>query len=87
MAEYGMRTNGTKKGSGWLGEIRMPNGRDVMTEQSMSADGRLMPTITPGMHPAEVNFMRETGSPSEGQKNVAYKFGMGRIAAGKSPFK
>lgn len=87
MADYGKRVDGTNKGPGWLGEVRLPNGRDFMTEKSMSFDGRLMPTLTPGMHPAELNYMRETGKPSRGQQDVAYRFGMRRIMAGKSPFK
>ena len=35
MAKYGKRIDNTNKERGFLGEIRMPEGRDVMTEMSV----------------------------------------------------
>ena len=64
----------------------MPDSQTVMTEQSMEADGLVMPTIVPGTLPVEINYMRETGHPSRGQEDVAYRFGLRRLKSGLSPY-
>lgn len=58
--DYGLRPDGTPKGRGWLGEIRLPNG-GVATEYSIGVNigGKEMdiPTLVPTLTPEEVNLM------------------------------
>lgn len=84
--DYGNRETGEAKGTGALGEIRMPNGRDVMTEYSINVDGREMPSIVEGMHPADVNYIRETGIVPEDAVATAVRSANKREASGQSPF-
>jgi hypothetical protein len=84
--DYGKRETGEEKSSGALGEIRMPNGRDVMTEYSINVDGTEMPSIVEGMHPADINYIRETKIVPEDVKSVAVRSASKRKAEGKSPF-
>jgi hypothetical protein len=86
MADYGKRKTGEEKKSGALGEIRMPNGRDVMTEYSINVDGKEMPSIVEGMHPADLNYIRETGKVPEDAVATAVRSAKKREAQGKSPF-
>jgi hypothetical protein len=83
---YGNRETGEAKGKGALGEIRMPDGRDVMTEYSINVDGREMPSIVEGMHPADVNYIRETGIVPEDAIATAIRSANRREAEGKSAF-
>jgi hypothetical protein len=84
--DYGNRETGEAKDTGALGEIRMPNGRDVMTEYSINVDGREMPSIVEGMHPADVNYIRETGIVPEDAVATAVRSANKREASGQSPF-
>jgi hypothetical protein len=84
--DYGDRETGEAKDTGALGEIRMPNGRDVMTEYSINVDGREMPSIVEGMHPADVNYIRETGIVPEDAVATAVRSANKREASGQSPF-
>jgi hypothetical protein len=84
--DYGDRETGEDKDTGALGEIRMPNGRDVMTEYSINVDGREMPSIVEGMHPADVNYIRETGIVPEDAVATAVRSANKREASGQSPF-
>jgi hypothetical protein len=84
--DYGNRETGEAKDTGALGEIRMPNGRDVMTEYSINVDGREMPSIVEGMHPADVNYIRETGSVPQDALATAVRSANKREALGLSPF-
>ena len=84
--DYGNRETGDAKDTGALGEIRMPNGRDVMTEYSINVDGREMPSIVEGMHPADVNYIRETGSVPQDAVATAVRSANKREASGQSPF-
>ena len=89
MAKYGKRIDGTDKDTGFLGEIRMPNGRDVMTEKSVgmpNTDETFRPAITPGMHPADINYMRETDKVPEDVYATSQRSAEKRQAEGKSPF-
>ena len=83
---YGTRQTGEAKASGALGEIRMPNGRDVMTEYSINVDDMEMPSIIEGMHPADINYIRETGKVPEDAIATAIHSAHKRRAEGKSPF-
>ncbi len=84
--DYGNRETGEAKDTGALGEIRMPNGRDVMTEYSINVDGREMPSIVEGMHPADINYIRETGTVPEDAVATAIRSANKREAMGESPF-
>lgn len=84
--DYGNRETGEAKDTGALGEIRMPNGRDVMTEYSINVDGREMPSIVEGMHPADLNYIRETGIVPRDAQATAIRSANKREAQGLSPF-
>ena len=84
--DYGNRETGEAKDTGALGEIRMPNGRDVMTEYAINVDGREMPSIVEGMHPADVNYIRETGIVPRDAQATAIRSANKREARGLSPF-
>ena len=89
MSKYGKRIDNTDKDIGFLGEIRMPNGRDVMTEMSVGMPGTnetFRPAIIPGMHPADINYIRETGNVPEDVYVASERHAKKRIAEGKSPF-
>jgi hypothetical protein len=84
--DYGTRETGEDKEAGALGEIRMPDGRDVMTEYSINVDGKEMPSIIEGMHPADINYIRETGEVPEDAVRTAVRNASKREAEGKSAF-
>jgi hypothetical protein len=87
--EYGFRIDGTKKDKGWLGEIRMPDGVSVMTEMSIgepNSNETFRPAITPNMHPAVLNYMRQTGEVPMDAVFTSDSFANKRIKAGQSPF-
>ena len=84
------RLDGTKKGKGFM-QIRKPNQPTTMTEYSIGVPGgkggeTYRPSITPNMHPAEANYMQETGKVSRTQQMTSLKHAKKRIAEGKSPF-
>ena len=87
---YGKRYKSDEyKDIGHLGEIRMPNGSDVMTEFSVGEPGTeeiYRPAIIPGMHPADINYIRETGNVPEDVKRTSEKFAKDRLKEGKSPY-
>lgn len=86
MAKYGKRVTGDEKEAGALGEIRLPNGRDVMTEYSINVDGKEIPSIIEGMHPADLNYVRETGRVPEDLAAAAVRSAKKRESQGKSAF-
>lgn len=88
---YGKRWHSDEyKDVGHLGEIRMPDGRDVMTEVSLGEPGSKTdidrPSIIPGMHPADLNYIRETGKVPEDVKATSLQFANERRKEGKSPY-
>ena len=94
--EYGLRPDGTPKGSGWLGpvEIRKPDGSaGVMTEYSVGVqiDGKetSVPSLVPTLTPEEVELMRTDIVPNGKQVPLAIvekaaDFARKRIARGLS---
>ena len=89
MSKYGKRIDKTNKDVGWLGEIRMPNGRDVMTEKSVgmpNTDETFRPAIVPGTHPADINYLRETDDVPKDMLATSDRFANKRIEEGKDPF-
>jgi len=88
---YGKRVDGTEKGTGWLGELKMKDGSNrVMTELSLGFDvnGKEveMPSIVPTLTDAEVNYLLEGNKPTREIMQKAFHHGMDRIKNGKSPF-
>lgn len=93
---YGFRPDKTKKGKGWLGEIKIPNG--VATEYSTQSgavqlNGKKIdfPTLVPTLSPEEVRLMAEDIIPNkkpipEEIMQKAIKHANMRIKYGKSPF-
>jgi hypothetical protein len=89
MAKYGKRIDNTDKERGYLGELRMPDGRDVMTEMSVgmpNTEDTFRPAITKGIHPADLNYIRETGKVPEDVYATSKRSADKRKAEGKSPF-
>ena len=95
---YGLRTDGTPKGSGWLGELKRPDGR-VSTEMSIGVniDGKdsLIPTLVPTLDKTEIDYLLKTP-----EDKIDWQSGMGKtivqkavafaepkIKEGESPFK
>ena len=87
---YGQREfTGEAKERGFLGEVRLPNGRDVMTEVSIGKPGTsetYRPALTRGIHSADLNYIRETGKVPEDVYATSQRSAEKRIAEGKSPF-
>lgn len=88
--DYGLRADGTPKGSGFFGEIQMPTG-DVMTEMSIGVnlDGKEMeiPTLVPTLSPQELEHLRQGGEVTKPIVDKAVQHAIGRIKQGLSPFK
>lgn len=89
---YGKRADGTNKGSGWLGEIRLPNG-DVATEYSigvgLGGQDMEIPTLVPTLTQEEVAMMRDDIIPNnkpipDGIKNKAVAHARQMMSEGKS---
>jgi len=89
--DYGNRVDGTKKGSGFLGEIKLPNGQ-VATEVSIGVNinGKEVeiPTLVPTLTAEQRDFIAKGGNPLTRQDIVktAIEHASKRIAAGLSPF-
>lgn len=90
-SKYGNRPDGTPKGSGWLGEIKTGNGKEVMTEKSIGVNinGKetLIPSIVPTLTQEEIDYMKTHDMPNEAIIQKAVDHANKRIKEGKSPFK
>jgi hypothetical protein len=88
--DYGLRNDGTKKGSGWLGELKRPDG-GVSTELSIGVnfDGkeREIPALVPALTKEEIKHLLGGGEPTKAIIDKAVDHARGRINDGKSPFK
>lgn len=95
--DYGNRPDGTKKGTGFFGEIKRPDG-NVMTEISIGVglNGKEVniPLIVPTLDKKELNFLMRN-DPSSKQfmdkmppsiMNKAVDHAVMRMKEGKSPF-
>ena len=92
---YGNREDGTRKGRGFLGELKRPDG-DVSTELSIGVDmggGKEVeiPTLVPTLTSQERDFLLALppGDASKIPDSIVAKakaFAQSRISAGKSPF-
>ena len=89
-----LRSNGTQKGTGWLGVLKRPNG-GVSTELSIGVnmDGKEqeIPLLVPTLSPEEVNWLL-TNNPDPNTVpqpivDKAVSHAKQRMGAGFSPFK
>lgn len=92
---YGKRADGTEKGTGWLGEFKLPDG-SVATEYSIGVtiDGKEVeiPTLVPTLTQDEIDLMVNDIIPNNKdvpdeifQKAIDHAYDM--IDKGRSPFK
>ena len=64
-----LRADGTKKGSGYYGEISLKDG-GITTEFSIGIDGMEIPTLVPTLTREELDYMVETVIPEGGQAEI-----------------
>jgi|GEM_PF-1004763 len=88
---YGKRNDGTEKGSGFLGELKMQDGSDsVATEISIGVeiDGQEteIPTLVPTLTKSEIDHLIKGGDPTDAIVDKAVAHARERIGDGKSPF-
>jgi hypothetical protein len=94
LLQYGNRKDGTKKGAGYFGELKRPDG-SVSTELSVGVDfgsGEMeIPLLVPTLDKDELNYLiNNNPKPSEIPKSImdkAIQHAIGRLKEGKSPFK
>ena len=88
---YGARNDGTAKGAGFLGEVKLPDGR-VATEVSVGVNinGKdvEIPTLVPTLSAEQKSFIAGGGDPRTRPDiiKVATEHASKRIASGVSPF-
>jgi hypothetical protein len=92
---YGKRNDGTQKGKGFFGELKMKDG-SIATEISIGVnlDGkeREIPTLVPTLTPKEKEWLLQGNDPNDRSKigdiiaNKAIDHARKRISEGKSPF-
>lgn len=85
---YGNRVDGTRKGKGFFGELKRPDG-DVSTELSIGVDfgeGEVqIPLLVPGLSRKEINSLLNGEKPTDKIVDKAVKFARER-AAKRKPF-
>ena len=91
--QYGLRADGTQKGTGFLGELPMGDGSgNVATEMSIGVefDGKevQIPTLVPTLNEEQRQFIIGGGDPREREDivRVAEDHAKERIGSGLSPF-
>jgi len=86
---YGNRTDGTPKGTGFLGELQRPDGK-VSTELSIGVvfDGKEMeiPTLIPTLEEEEVKYLLDGGKSTPEIVQKAIEHAKSRMGTGKNPF-
>lgn len=95
--DYGMRPDGSKKGTGWLGPLELKGG-GVATEYSVQSDavkvdGKRIdfPVLVPTLSSDELQTLRDDIIPNdkpipESIMQKAIKHAQKRIESGESPF-
>jgi len=87
--DYGTRADGSKKGRGYFGELKRPDG-NVSTELSIgvSVDDREMeiPLLVPTLTKSEINRLLADKPPTDAIIKKAFDHAMTRMKQGKSPF-
>lgn len=86
---YGPRADGTMKGNGYFGPLKMPDGR-VATEIGVGVnfDGKEVevPSLVPTLTRQEVDYLVGGGKPTPEIVKKAVDHAVQRMKAGKSPF-
>ena len=86
---YGPRADGTMKGNGYFGPLKMPDGR-VATEIGVGVnfDGKEVevPSLVPTLTRQEVDYLVGGGKPTPEIVKKAADHAVQRMKAGKSPF-
>lgn len=86
---YGLRVDGTPKGTGFLGVLKRPDGK-VSSELSISVDmdGKetLIPSMVPTLTKPEVDYLLNGNKPTTAIVKKAVEHAKARMGAGKSPF-
>lgn len=89
MSDYGNRADGTKKGRGYFGELKRPDG-DISTELSVGVefdDGEHeIPLLVPTLSRGEINHLLKGGEPTRELVGKAVAHARSRMAAGKGAF-
>lgn len=88
---FGKRIDGTNKGTGFLGELKMRDGSgNIMTEFSagFEFDGNEveMPLIVPTLSQEEVDYLLDGNKPTDAIYDKAYEHGVERLKKRQSPF-
>ena len=86
MADWGMRPDGTPKGTGYFGPIKHPNGRDVSTELSADSSdvlgGKLFPLLVPTLTREEIDYLISGKQPTTAIFHKAASFAKDRAKKG-----
>lgn len=86
---FGLRADGTEKGTGFLGVLKRPDG-DVSTEISIGIDfgqGEMeIPLLVPTLSQDEIDELLEGSKPSESIVDKAVAHARSRLGEGLSPF-
>lgn len=86
---YGLRQDGTEKGTGFLGELKRPDG-GVSTEISVGVDygsgEKEIPTLVPTLTEDEKNYLLGGGEPTKAIIDKAVQHAISREEQGLSPF-
>lgn len=88
---YGLRVDGTEKGSGFLGELAMTDGSgDVATEISVGVEfddfkGEI-PLLVPGQSQETIQRLLAGGEPTDADVEIAIEHAAKRLSEGKSVF-
>ena len=86
---YGLRQDGTKKSTGFFGELKRPDG-DISTELSIGIDfgkGEMeIPMLVPSLSKKEVNHLLNGGEPTPDIIDKAVGHARMRLDDGLSPF-
>lgn len=86
---YGLRPDGTKKSTGFFGELKRPDG-DISTELSIGIDfgkGEMeIPMLVPNLSKTEINHLLSGGEPTPSIIDKAVAHARMRLDNGLSPF-
>lgn len=89
IGKYGLRKDGTKKGSGFLGELKTTSG-DVATELSIGVDfgkGETeIPLLVPTLSKQEIDYLLSGGKVTKEIADKAIAHAIDRLKSGQSPF-
>jgi hypothetical protein len=89
MADYGNRVNGTKKGAGYFGVLKRPDG-NVSTELSVGVDfgdgEEEIPLLVPTLTKTDIERLLKGEKPSKAMIDIAVEFARARKKEGLPAF-